>query len=44
VALSRRLRQREVEDERVDATGCIGLCYPTFVVFNVLGPWGIVVV
>jgi hypothetical protein len=41
---SRRLRQRQVEDGRVDATGCAGPCYPNFVIFNVLGPRGIVVI
>jgi hypothetical protein len=25
-------------------TGCVGPCYPTFAVFNVLGPRGIVVI
>jgi hypothetical protein len=44
VAPSRRLRRRQVEDGRVDATGCVGPCYPTFAVFNVLGPRGIVVI
>jgi hypothetical protein len=44
VAPSRRLRQRQVEDGQVDATGCIRPCYPTFTVFNVLGPRGIVVI
>jgi hypothetical protein len=44
VAPSRRLRRRQVEDGRVDATDCIGPCYPTFVVFNVLCPRGIVVI
>jgi hypothetical protein len=39
-ALSWRLRRRQVEDGRVDATGCVGSCYPTFAVFNVLGPKG----
>jgi hypothetical protein len=28
VAASRRLYWSQVEDGRVDATGCIGLCYP----------------
>jgi hypothetical protein len=28
----------------VDAMGCVGPCYPTFTVFNVLGPSGIVVI
>jgi hypothetical protein len=41
VASSRRSRGDEVEDERVDATGCIELFYPNFAVFTVLGPRGI---
>jgi hypothetical protein len=44
MAPSRRLRQRQIEDGRVDATGCVGPCYPTITVFNVLGPRGIVVI
>jgi hypothetical protein len=44
MAPSRRLRRRQVEDGRVDATGYVKPCYPTFVVFNVLGPMGIVVI
>jgi hypothetical protein len=44
VALSQRLRRRQVKDGRVDAMGCIGPCYPTFTVFNVLGARGIVVI
>jgi hypothetical protein len=28
VALSRRLHQNQVEDGRVDVTGCVGPCYP----------------
>jgi hypothetical protein len=44
VASSRRLCWSQVEDGRVDATGCIGPFYPTFAVFNVLGPMGIVVI
>jgi hypothetical protein len=44
VAPSWRLRRRKVEDGGVDAMGCVGLCYPTFVVFNVLGPRGIVAI
>jgi hypothetical protein len=43
-APSRRLRQRQVEDERVDAMGCVGPCYPTFAVFNILGHRDIVVI
>jgi hypothetical protein len=44
VAPSWRLHQRQVEDGRVDAMGCVRPCYPTFAVFNVLGPKGIVVI
>jgi hypothetical protein len=36
VAPSRRLRRRQVKDEQVDALDCVGPCYPTFIVFNVL--------
>jgi hypothetical protein len=43
VAPSWRLRRRQVEDGWVDAIGCVGPCYPTFTVFNVLGARGIVV-
>jgi hypothetical protein len=39
-----RLRRRQVEDGRVDATGCVGPCYLIFVVFNVLDSMGIVVI
>jgi hypothetical protein len=41
---SRRLRRRQVEDGRVNATDYVGPCYPTFAVFNVLDPKGIVVI
>jgi hypothetical protein len=34
----------QVEDRWVNATGCVGPCYPTFAIFNVLGPRGIVVI
>jgi hypothetical protein len=44
VAPSRRLRRRQAEDGWANATGDVGPCYPTFVVFNVLGPRGIVVI
>jgi hypothetical protein len=44
VALSRRLCLRQVEDGRIDATSCVGPCYPTFVVFIVLGSKDIVVI
>jgi hypothetical protein len=43
VGSSRRLRRVEAEDRRVDAMGYIGLFYPNFVVFIVLGPRGILV-
>jgi hypothetical protein len=44
VAPSQKLRRRQVEDGRVDVTGCVGPCYPTFAVFNVLCRKGIVVI
>jgi hypothetical protein len=44
VALSRRLRWRQVEDGRVDAMGYVGSCYLTFAVFNILDPRGIVII
>jgi hypothetical protein len=44
VTLSRRLHRRQVEDERVDVMGYVGSCYPTFAVFIVLDPRGIVVI
>jgi hypothetical protein len=44
VALSQRLRRRQVKDGRIDAMGCIRASYPTFTVFNVLGARGIVVI
>jgi hypothetical protein len=43
VASSQRSRGVEAEDGRVDATDCIELFYPNFVVFIVLGPRGILV-
>jgi hypothetical protein len=43
VASSWRSCKDEVKDGRVDATGCIGLFYPYFTVFVVLGPRGILV-
>jgi hypothetical protein len=43
VAPSRRLRQVQVEDGRVDAMGCIGPFYLRIIVFYVLGSSGIVV-
>jgi hypothetical protein len=44
VAPSRRLRRRQVEDGWVDAMSYVRPCYPTFAVFNVLVPRGIVVI
>jgi hypothetical protein len=44
VAASWRLHRRQVEDERVNAIGCVGPCYSTFAIFNVLGPMSIVVI
>jgi hypothetical protein len=38
VASSRRSREDEIKDGRVDAMGCIGPFYPYFIVFIVLGP------
>jgi hypothetical protein len=43
-ASSRRSRRDEVEDGRVDATGCIGLFYPNFAIFVVLGNKGSLVI
>jgi hypothetical protein len=44
VAPSRRLRQSQVEDGRVDVTDCVGPCYPCFAVFIVLCPTDILVI
>jgi hypothetical protein len=44
VAPSRRMRQSQVEDGWVDATGCVGPCYHSFVVFFLLDHRGIVVI
>jgi hypothetical protein len=43
VAPSRRLRQDQVKDGQVDATGYIGPCNLYFGVFYVLDPRGLVV-
>jgi hypothetical protein len=43
VASSQRSCGDEAEDGRVDATDCIGLFYPYFAVFIVLGSRGILV-
>jgi hypothetical protein len=43
VALSQRSHRDGAEDRRVDATCCIRLFYPNFVVFIVLDPKGILV-
>jgi hypothetical protein len=41
VAPSRRLHRRQTEDRWVDATGCVGPCYPCFAVFFLLGHMGV---
>jgi hypothetical protein len=43
VTSSRMSHEDEVEDGRVDATGCIAVFYPYFVIFIVLRPRGILV-
>jgi hypothetical protein len=35
-----KLRRGQVEVGRVDVTGCIGPCYPCFIIFFVLGRRG----
>jgi hypothetical protein len=40
---SQRLRRDQVEDEQIDAMGCIGPCYAYFIIFVLLGPRGIIV-
>jgi hypothetical protein len=44
VAPSQRLRRRQAEDGRVDATGSVGPCYPCFTVFFLLAARGVVVI
>jgi hypothetical protein len=44
VASLRRSCRDEVEDERVDATGCIRLFYPNFAIFIILGHKGSLVI
>jgi hypothetical protein len=44
VAPSQRLRRRQAEDGRADATGCVGHYYPCFVIFFLLGSRGVVVI
>jgi hypothetical protein len=44
VASSWRSRGDETEDGWVDATGCIGLLYPNFVIFVVLGHKGSLII
>jgi hypothetical protein len=39
-----RLRQRQVEDRRIDVMDCVEPCYLTFAVFNILVHRGIVVI
>jgi hypothetical protein len=43
VASSWRLHQGQVEDGRVDATGCVGPYYSCFAVFIILSPRGVLV-
>jgi hypothetical protein len=43
VAPSRRSCEDQVKDEHVDAMGCVGPCYPYFVIFMVLDHRGILV-
>jgi hypothetical protein len=43
VTSSRRLREDEAKDGRVDAIGCIRLLYPYFTIFVVLDHRGILV-
>jgi hypothetical protein len=44
MASSQRSRGDEVEDRWVDAMGCIGLFYPNFAIFVVLGHKGNLVI
>jgi hypothetical protein len=44
VTSSRRSHGVQVENGRVDAIGCVGLCYSYINVFHVLGLRGIVVI
>jgi hypothetical protein len=44
MAPSWRLRRSQVEDERVDTTDYVRLCYPCFAIFILLGPRGIAVI
>jgi hypothetical protein len=39
-----RLRRRQVKYGRVNMTDCVGPCYPTFIVFNILDFRGIVII
>jgi hypothetical protein len=43
MASSQRLHRVEAEDGRADATGCVKLFYPNFVIFYILGSRGILV-
>jgi hypothetical protein len=43
VVSSQRSRGVEAKNGWINATGCIGFFYPNFVIFIVLGPWGILV-
>jgi hypothetical protein len=44
VASSRRSHGDKAEDRRVNAMGCIGLFYPNFAIFVVLGHKGSLVI
>jgi hypothetical protein len=44
VASSQRFRRVEAEDGHVDAMGCIGIFYPNFAVFFVLGHKGSLII
>jgi hypothetical protein len=44
MAPSQRLRRNQVEDGRVDVTGCVGSCYPCCAIFILLGTRGSVVI
>jgi hypothetical protein len=44
VASSLRLRRSQVKDRWVNATGCVGPCYPCFAIFVLLGPKDVVVI
>jgi hypothetical protein len=43
IASSRRSREDQAEDGRIDTMGCIGPCYLCFVIFYILDTMGILV-